>query len=132
GVRLHDKRRVRYPMRKHGGRGERSFERVEGVACCLIPIPGQSFARATGQRDHNIRVVPDEAAVEIGKAEEGLYVANLPRFRPVLDRLDFRIIHGKTLRGENVAEIFHSVRVEFAFVGARVEFVLAEPTENLL
>ena len=40
--------------------------------------------------------------IEIGETKEGLYIANLPRFRPVLDRLDLLSAHLESIQHKDV------------------------------
>ena len=58
----------------------------------------------------------NEVLIEIGEAEEGLDVADLPRFGPILNDFDFGFIHSEAFGQEDVAEEFHHCSVKLALV----------------
>jgi len=71
-----------------GRSSEGMFERIERMSTVLREVPRSVFLGEPGKRDHDVRVVEDKPAVEVGKAQEGLDVLHLSRFRPVGDGLD--------------------------------------------
>ena len=76
-------------------------------------------------------VVWNKPSIEVREPQEGLYIADLPGFGPVQDRLDLRLRHRKSGGRENVAEVLDGVGVELALVRAGIEPVLAEASEYL-
>ena len=71
-------------------------------------------------------------AVEVRESEERLDIVDFLRLRPLEDSADLVVGHGKTVRRQDVSEVFHGVLVEFALVRSGVEPMLAEPAEHLL
>jgi len=61
--------------------------------------PGSIFPGEPGKWDHNVGVIKNELAVEVGKSQEGLNVLYLTRFRPIRDGLYFVQRHSETFRG---------------------------------
>ena len=74
-------------------RGESGFQGVERGLTVVRPEPRNVFSGEAGHRSDNIGVSMDEAAVEIGEPEEGLYVFNLPQSRPFLYSFNFSHVH---------------------------------------
>ena len=72
----------------------------------------------------------NESPIEVGEAKEGLNVFNLPRFRPLLDNLDFFVGHCQTKVHQNISEEFHRISVPFAFVCFGVETMFPKPSEQ--
>jgi len=63
------------------------LESIKSVLTVLGEDPRSIFPGEPGKRDHNVRVIENELAVEVGKSQEGLNVLYLSRFRPVEDGL---------------------------------------------
>jgi hypothetical protein len=63
----------------------------------------------------------NETTVEIGEAEEGLNVFDLPRFRPIPNHLDFIFGHSKSIGREHIAKELHRISVPFTFIGFGIE-----------
>jgi hypothetical protein len=61
--------------------------------------------------------------VEVGEAEEGLNIFNLPGFGPIPNCLDFLLGHRKSFGREHIAEELHRILVPFAFIGFGIETV---------
>ena len=78
-----------------------------------------------------MRVVIDEVTIKIAKTEEGLDVFYLPWCWPFRDGLDLFLIHGEARRQQEEAEIFHSLNVEFAFLGATEQMMFAETPKDV-
>ena len=78
-----------------------------------------------------MRVVIDEATVKIAETEEGLDVFYLPWCRPFRDGSDLFLIHGEARRRQDEAEIFHSLNVESAFLGATEQTMFAETSKDV-
>ena len=68
--------------------------------------------------------------IEVGEAKEGLNVFNLPRFRPLLDNLDFFISHCQTEVRQDIFKELHRISVPFTFVCFGVETVFPEVLEQ--
>ena len=131
GVRFDGDLPIRFPMAEYRCRRERLFEGVEGLAGFLGEVPWDGLPRKASERKYDLRVVVDKSPIEVRKSEESLDVPDFPGFRPVQDCLYLRIGHRKALSGEDVSEVFHGLRMEFALVGAREKLVLAESSEYL-
>jgi len=118
GISFNDNRSVRDPMSKDRSRGKGFLQQVEGFPSLIGKLEWDAFAGETGERDNNIGVVENEASVEVGEAKEGLNVPHFPWLGPILYGLDLSLVHGESLGGENVSEVFNSFRVEFTLVRA--------------
>jgi len=70
--------------------------------------------------------------VKISKAEEGLNILHFPQFGPILNYLNFCLVHGESLRRQDVSKVFHSLRVKLTFVGAGKKPMLAKVSEHFL
>ena len=85
-------------MSKDWGSSKGEFKLIECVSALLCEVPGGAFVRKSGKWNRNGGVSVDKSLVKICEAKEGLYVADIPRFWPVLDAFDFVIGHGETFR----------------------------------
>ena len=132
GVGLDGDLSIRFPVVKDRSPSEGLLEGVERFPTIFGEAPGDVFPRKTGKRKDDFGVGGDETSVEVGESEEGLYVADFPWFRPVEDGLDLVFGHSKSVDGEDVAKIFDGVLVEFALIGASVEAMLSESSEDFL
>ena len=70
--------------------------------------------------------------VEVCETKEGLHVADLSGFRPVRNGLYLLLVHGESVGGHDVSEIFHSIGVEFALVCSGEQIVLSESSKDFL
>jgi len=68
GVSLHDDRGIRNEVSEYGRSGEGVLESVEGTSTVLGEVPRSICLGEPGERDHNVRVVEDKPAVEVGEA----------------------------------------------------------------
>ena len=96
GVCLYDDRSVQNPMGEDRSGGEGVFEVLEGRATGVTEVPGNTFTSEVGQRSDNTRVIIYKTPIKVCKAEEGLYVLDLLRLRPVLYELHFLRRHSKS------------------------------------
>ena len=55
-------------------RGKHSFQCHEGIVAGLVPGPRVSFLGKVKERMGGVRIVGNEASVEVRKTQEGLYV----------------------------------------------------------
>jgi hypothetical protein len=74
----------------------------------------------------------DEPPIEVRESKEGLDVLDLTGLRPVLDGFDLIRRHRQARRGQDVAEILHSVSMELALLRVGKEAVLAESTKDFM
>jgi len=130
GISFHDDRGIQNEVGKDGRSGEGVLESIERASTVLREVPRSIFPGEPGKWNHNIRVVEDEPAVEIGKAQEGLDVLHLSRFRPVRDGLDLVRRHSQTVRREAIAKILYRVQVELTFLRFGKEAMQPELAEN--
>ncbi|KDQ24151.1 hypothetical protein PLEOSDRAFT_1020914, partial [Pleurotus ostreatus PC15] len=99
----------------------------------VVPLPFLC-ASEVEERPSDMRVVLDEAAVEIDEPEEGLEFSPSPRGRPVRDSGNLHRIHLDLTLGDDDSEILHLDLLEFALVCSEEELVpledLQDPLEN--
>jgi hypothetical protein len=69
----------------------------------------------------------NEAAVEIGKAQEGLNLLLVAWSWPFRYSGDFYRVHLRLSMGDDKSEVFNFGLCELAFVMSEIEFVLSEP-----
>src|SRR6266545_488759 len=72
----------------------------------------------------------ERATMKIGEAKEGLHVLHFSRLGPILNYLHLCLVHGESLRGQNVPEVLHPFRMKLTFVGAGEEPMLAKAAEH--
>ena len=60
-----------------------------------------------GEWDSNVRVIVDEATIEVRETKEGLNVFDLLRFRPFENDLDFIFGHRQAFSLQDVAKEFN-------------------------
>ena len=77
---------------------ECGFQGVESRLAVVGPEPLNVFLSEVGHWSDDIRVSMDEVVVEIGKAEEGLDVFNLPQCGPFLYNFNLCCVHRKSIR----------------------------------
>ena len=66
-------------------------------------------------------VVWDEAMVEVGEAQEGLYFLDFGRSGPAGDSIKFDWVHGELPQFDYHAEVFHLRGGKLAFLQFQVE-----------
>ena len=92
-VSFHDQRLVGNPVREDWSGSERFLEKFESGVAFRREVPCSTFPCEPSKRNCDFRVIMNESPIEVGEAKEGLYVFNLPRFRPFLDNLNFIVSH---------------------------------------
>ena len=92
-VGFHDQRLVGNSVREDWSGSEQFLEKFESGAAFRCEIPCSTFPCEPSKRNCDFRVIMNESPIEVGKAKEGLYVFNLPRFQPFLDNLNFLVGH---------------------------------------
>ena len=85
-----------------------------------------------GEWNGDFGVFQNEMLIEIGKAQEGLDVFDLLGFRPILNDLDFVRGHSEATRREYTAQILDGRDMEKTLIGAGIEVMLLELSENFL
>ncbi len=113
---------------QHGGKC--FLKHSKSHACLFGKLECDSFADELGEQYNNVRVVEDEVTVEISKAEEGLNILHFLWLGPILNYLNFHLVHGESLRRQNVSKVLHSLRVKLTFVGMGKKPVLAKVSEH--
>ena len=114
---------------RSGGEGSlQGFKRLPGI---IGEVPCYTLPGETGQRNDNVGIVGNEPAVEVSEAKEGLNVLHFSGFGPVLDSLDFRLIHLQSFFGKDEAEVLNGVLGEVTFVRTGEKAVFMETTEDL-
>ncbi len=102
-------------------------------ACALLVLSKlecDTFAGEVGERDDNVRVVEDEVTIKISEAKEGLNILYFLRLGPILNYLNFRLVHGESLGRQNVPKVLYLLRVKLTFVGMGKKPVLAKASEH--
>jgi len=130
GISFDDDWLIQDPVSKYWDSGECFFEYVEGFAGLLGELIRDPLTGKTSEGDHDIGVVENETSIEVGKAEKGLNILDFPQLRPILYDLDLCLVHGESLRRQNVSEVFHSLGVELTLVSAGVEAIFSESSEH--
>ncbi|KIK92060.1 hypothetical protein PAXRUDRAFT_148141, partial [Paxillus rubicundulus Ve08.2h10] len=116
GIGLNNDRGVRHPMSQNGSGGEGVFQTLESRVAFIGEVPQSIFPGEVSEWNNNAGIIENEAAVEVGKTEEGLDVSDFPRFRPISDSFDFVSGHCQATRGEEVFKVFNRGGVEFTFL----------------
>ncbi len=117
-------------MREYWGSSEGFLKCGKGCTCLVGKLECDSFAGESCEQYNNVRIVENEAAVKISKAEEGLHILHFSRLGPILNYLNFRLVHGESLGRQDVPKVLYSLRVKLTFVGAGEEPVLAKALEH--
>ena len=131
-VGFHDQRLVGNPVREDWSGSERFFEKFTSGAAFLSEVPYSTFPCEPGERNCDFRVIMNESPVEVGEAKERLYVFNLPRFRPLLDNLNFLAGHCQAEVCQDISEEFNKISVPFAFICCGIETMFPEASEQFV
>ena len=75
-------------MRQNQGRTESLLEKLKGLSAIFGKSPRDTFPGKLSEGNRYVRVIVNETTVEVGEAEEGLNIFNLPGFGPIPNRLD--------------------------------------------
>ena len=109
--------RARLEVSKDGSCSEGLFQSIERMLALVSEVSRGIFPSKPSQGNHNIGVIEYELAVEVCKAQEGLYVLYLSGFRPIANCFYFVSRHCQAVRGEEISEVFHWVHMEFTLFG---------------
>ena len=72
----------------------------------------------------------NELPIKVGKAKEGMNVFDLPRFRPLLDNLDFLVSHCQAKVHQDISEELNGISVPFTFICFGIETVFPKASEQ--
>ena len=89
-------------MRENRSGRKGRFKGFESLSAIKGEVPRGAFLGESCEGNCDIRIAVDEPTIEIGETKEGLYIAHLPRFRPVLDRLDLLSAHLESIQRKDV------------------------------
>ena len=117
-------------MCEYGHSGKCFLKCGKSRVCLVSKLECDSFVGEAGEQYNNIGIVENEVTVKITKAEEGLHILHFSRLRPILNYLNFRLVHGESLRRQDVPKVLYSLRVKLTFVGAGEEPVLVKASEH--
>src|SRR6266498_5579724 len=117
-------------MCEYGCSGKCFLKRGKGCVCLVSKLECDSFVGESGERYNNVGIVENKAMVKISEAEEGLHVLHFSQLRPILNYLNFRLVHGESLRRQDVSKVLYLLRVKLTFVGMGEEPVLAKVLEH--
>ena len=95
-------------------------------------VPCSTFPCELGKRNCDFQVIVNESPVEVGEANERLYVFNLPRFRPLLDNFDFLVSHCQAKVCQDISEELNGISVPFAFICFDIETVFSKASEQFV
>ena len=119
-------------MHEHGCSGKCFLKRGKSRACLVGKLECDSFAGESGEQYNNVGIVENEATVKIRKAEEGLHILHFSQLRPILNYLNFCLVHGESLGRQDVPKVLYSLRVKLTFVGMDEEPMLVKASEHFL
>jgi len=98
GISFNGEQSVGDPMSKDQSGGKGLLQGVESRATLIGEIPRRSIVGQAGERNNNVRVIMNEAMVEVGESKERLDVLDFAGFWPVLNSLDLLWRHGEALQ----------------------------------
>jgi len=55
------------------------------------------FAGESGEQYNNVRIVENKAMIKISEAKEGLHILHFSWLRPILNYLNFHLVHEESL-----------------------------------
>ena len=61
-----------------------------------------------------------------------MHILHFSRLRPILNYLNFRLVHGESLGRQDVSKVLHLLRVKLTFVGVCKKPILAKASEHFL
>ena len=117
-------------MCEYGHSGKCFLKCGKSRACLVGKLECDSFAGESGEWYNNVGIVENEAMVKIREAKEGLHILHFSQLGPIVDYLNFRLVHGESLGRQNVPKVLYSLRVKLTFVGAGEEPMLVKVSEH--
>src|SRR6266498_1065847 len=104
-------------MCEYGHSGKCFLKHGKSHVCLVGKLECDSFAGESDERYNNVGIVENEAMVKISEAEEGLNILYFLHLRPILNYLNFDLVHGESLGRQDVFKVLHLLRVKLTFVG---------------
>jgi hypothetical protein len=132
GVGLNSNLSTRNPVMENGGLHECALEGIESCLALQGPVPAGAGLGEPGQRNTYFGVIPDEPAIEVAEAKEGLNVLDLLRSGPFRDGGDLVRSHSEAIRREDITKIFASGDAKLALGEFTEKAVSAEAPEYFL
>ena len=126
-VGFHDQGLIGNLVHEDQSRSERFLEKFDSGAAFWGEIPCSTFPCELGC---DFQVVVNELPIEVGEAKEGLYVFDLPRFRPLLDNLDFFIGNYQTKVNQDISKELYRILVPFTVICFGVETMFPKASEQ--
>ncbi len=102
--------------------------------CALLrfaPFPFHFVLCQLGQRQGDLAILFEEAAVVAGQAQEGAQLADVCRGRPLLYRINLMRIHCESVAADAVAEEFDLGQHPFAFTRLEIQLLAPQHVEDL-
>jgi len=87
------------PVREYWGGSECFLKCGKGRVCLVGKLECDSFAGESGEQYNNVGIVENKATVKISEAEEGLHILHFSWLGPILNYLNFCLVHGESLGG---------------------------------
>src|SRR5438128_11032972 len=106
------------------------FEGVERMPTLLGKVPRGVLSGEPSEGDHNVRVIVNEAMIEVGEAQEGLDILYPSGLRPVADGLYFVLGHHQSRGCETVPKVLHGFRMELTFFGFGIQAMLSQTAKH--
>ena len=103
GICFNDKQGAQNPVGQDQCSGEGLFQWHESGVALIGEVPSSTFMSEMGEWNGDCGVFWNKTLIEIGKAQEGWDVFDLPGFRPILNDLDFVGGHSEAAQREDVA-----------------------------
>src|SRR6516165_8189134 len=129
-VGLHRRGAVRLEVSEDGRCGEGGLQLAESLAGRVVEDEAVALLEESRERRDDVGVALDEAAVEVGEAEENLEVVHRGRLWPIENGRDFLGIHLDAGGRDDVAEILDLVLMERALLWFGEEAVGAEAFQH--
>ena len=117
-------------MHKYWGSSKCFLKCGKGHACLVGKLECDSFAGESGEQYNNVGIVETEATVKISKAEEGLHILHFLQLGPILNYLNFCLVHGESLGRQDIPKVLYLLRVKLTFVGVGKDPMLAKASEH--
>src|SRR5882724_8353142 len=131
-VSLNNNRSVRVEMHQDGGLGEGSLEGLERLGVVRAPSERGVLAGEVNQGDDDLGEPNNESAIGFGEPQECLDCLKISQGWPDADSISFGHVHGDASGSDHEAQELNLLHVEQAFLGFRVQVVLAKALQDTL
>ncbi|ETW87801.1 hypothetical protein HETIRDRAFT_305615, partial [Heterobasidion irregulare TC 32-1] len=101
-------------VNEDGSGCEAMLQSFKGLVCLVSPFKWYILLCEVVERSGHGREVFDESAIEVSKAEEGLYFFQVLRGWPGGDSIDLDRVHGYIIHGNDEPKVFDCVCLEGA------------------